>query len=344
MSSEIYYPEINGGIISGRVVNKDTHLPAKGQNVSVSISGENFIFKAETTNEDGYFEVSINENYDNEIGVLQILGEDRENYKLEIDETPSVDFSQLKFNSFKITPSMKEMIIKRSINNQIENGYYEIKPDTIISSVKKEAFYTNYEITTYVLDEYTKFYTVKDIFIEIVENVWSTKNKEGNRVFYVSNYIDANKNHLPLIFIDGVLIQNHQHLLNYNATKIKEISVLRGDAHFGTAIYQGVIIVKTINGDYKNQLVGDYLIEQPLFKSQLSKKYFHQTYNENRNSSRRIPDYRNQLLWEPKVIINSEEEVIIFYTSDISGDYEVCLEGFTINGLPISIREVITIK
>ncbi len=89
---------------------------------------------------------------------------------------------------------------------------------------------------------------------------------------------------------------------------------------------------------------GDYLIEHKLLKSQPQKSYYQQVYNVSSNSSNRIPDFRNQLLWEPKITINSEEVVIYFYTSDNSGDYEVCLEGFTINGLPISIREVITIK
>ena len=342
--SEVYYPEINGGVIYGKVLNKNTNLPAKDHNVSISISGENFIFKTEATNNEGEFDLSINESYDNEKGIIQVLGEDREDYKIEISEMSSVDLSQLKFNSFKITSSMRDMIIERSIYNQIENGYYEIKPDTITSSVKKEAFYKDYKITTYVLEDYTKFYTVKDIFIEIVENVWSTKNKNGNRVFYVSNVKDSNKNHLPLIFIDGVLIQNHQHLLDFKASNIKEISVLQGDAHFGTAIYQGVIIIKTNEGDYKNKLTGDFLLEQTLFNAQTQKKYYRQTYNNNNNVSNRIPDFRNQLLWEPKITINTDKEVIYFYTSDNSGEYEVCIEGFTNNGLPISLRGTFTVK
>ena len=343
-NSEIYDPEINGGVIYGRVLNKNTNLPAKNQNVSISIPGENFIFKTEITNDDGEFDLSINEAYENDKGIIQVLGENRDDYRIEIDEMASVDISRLEFNSFKITPSMKDKIIERSVYNQIENGYYEIKPDTIISSAKKDPFYTNYKVTTFVLDDYTRFYTVKDVFVEIIENVWSTTNKDGNRVFYVSNVKDSNKNHLPLIFIDGVLIQNHQHLLDYKATKIKEISVLQGDAHFGNAIYQGVIIVKTNDGDYKNQLTSDYLIEQVLFKAQPQKNYFHQTHNNDNKASNRVPDFRNQLLWEPKIIIDSNEEVINFYTSDNSGEYEICLEGFTNNGLPISLRETFTVK
>jgi len=341
--SEVYYPEINGGVITGKVLYKESNLPAKGQNVSLSISGNDFIFKTETTNDDGVFNISVNENYDNETGILQVLGMERELFSLELNETPSVDLSELKFNSFTITPAMKDMIVTRSIYNQIENAYYSIKPDTIVSLPDKKPFYTEYNSKVYVLEEYTRFYTVKDIFIEIVENVWSTKNKEGNRVFYVNNVENANKTHLPLIFMDGVLIQNHEHLLNYNANKIKTISVLQGNAHFGTTIYQGVIIVETIDNEYKNLSKGDFLKKTTLFKPQPIKNYFHQNYNNNSNDHR-IPDFRNQLLWNPSIKINTNEKEVVFYTSDNTGDFEICLEGFTANGNPITLQKIITVK
>ncbi len=342
--TEIYSPEINGGVISGNIINKSTNLPAQGENVSISIPGEHFIFKTATTDENGNFNLSIKENHNKETGIIQVLGEDRENFSVEITETPSVDLSQLKFNSFKITPSIKEMVLERSIYNQIENGYYAIKPDTIVSLAVQKPFYSEYNSTIYVLEDYAKFSTVKDVFIEIVEDVWTTKNKNGDRVFYVSNLKDRNKNHPPIIFIDGVIIQNHQYLLDYNENNIKEIIVLQGDVHFGTAIYQGAIIVKTINGDYKNHHSSDYLIEKKLFKPQPQKNYFQQSYHNSNTVSSRIPDFRNQLLWEPKIILKSSKEVISFYTSDNSGEYEICLEGFTNSGLPISLKKIINVK
>ena len=342
--SEIYNPEINGGIISGSILNNSTNLPAQEEDVSISIPGKNFIFKTVTTDENGAFNISIKENHIKETGIIQVLGEDRENFSVEITETPSVDLSQLKFNSFKITPSIKEMVLERSIYNQIENGYYAIKPDTIVSLPAQKPFYSDYNSTVYTLEDYAKFNTVKDVFIEIVEDVWTTKNKNGDRVFYVRNFTDNNKNHLPLIFMDGVLIQNHNHLIEYKANKIKKIEILQGEAHFGTSIYQGVIIVETIDGDYKNLLKGGFLKELNLFNPQPTKNYFHQVYNDNSDNSQHIPDFRNQLLWSPNIKLNTKEQEISFYTSDNSGDYEICLEGFTIYGKPITIRKVIHVE
>jgi len=342
--SEIYNPEINGGIISGSILNNSTNLPAQDENVSISIPGENFIFKTVTTDENGVFNISIKENHITETGIIQVLGEDREIFSVEITETPSVDLSQLKFNSFKITSSIKEMILERSIYNQIENGYYAIKPDTIVSLPIQKPFYSDYNSIIYTLEDYAKFTTIKDVFIEIVEDVWTTKSKNGDRVFYVRNFTDNNKNHLPLIFMDGVLIQNHNHLIEYKANKIKKIEILQGEAHFGTSIYQGVIIVETIDGDYKNLLKGDFLKELKLFNPQPTKNYFHQVYNDNSDNSKHIPDFRNQLLWSPNIKLNTKEQETSFYTSDNSGDYEICLEGFTIYGKPITLRKIIHVE
>ena len=144
--------------------------------------------------------------------------------------------------------------------------------------------------------------------------------------------------------MDGVLIQDHNHLLEYKANKVTKIEVLRGEAHFGTKIYQGVIIVETLDNDYKNVLKGDFLKETKLLKPQPIKKYFHQVYKENNQINQRIPDFRNQLLWSPSIKLNANKKEVTFYTSDSKGDYEICLEGFTSYGKPITLRKIINVN
>ncbi|MNL81466.1 hypothetical protein D3C87_2085940 [compost metagenome] len=57
----------------------------------------------------------------------------------------------------------------------------------------------------------------------------------------------------------------------------------------------------------------------------------------------RIPDFRNQLLWNPDVKLNKDSQTS-FYTSDVAGNYEIRLEGFAKNGTPVSIKELIEVK
>ncbi|MCH7785303.1 MAG: hypothetical protein IIB06_07800 [Bacteroidetes bacterium] len=342
----VYLPELRGELITGSVVYKETNLPASDKKVAISISGKEFIFKISSTNNNGVFYFNLDKEYTNSSAIIQVIGSDKEKYKIEISEYPSVDYSTLEFNKFKINPGMKDIILERSIYNQIENGYFSVKPDSIIIKNVKLPFYYGESTTTYDLDDYTRFSTVKEVFVEIVKHVWTRKISNEETVFQVRSYVMENdSNLLPLIIVDDVLIQDHNHLFEYNANKIKTVSILREKYFFGTQIYQGIIAIKTIDGDYKNRLYGDYIDTIELFSPQPEKNYFHQMYDEKTDAiSNRIPDFRSQLLWIPRININSEEITLQFFTSDNSGDYEICLEGFTVHGKPVSIRNIITVE
>jgi hypothetical protein len=71
-----------------------------------------------------------------------------------------------------------------------------------------------------------------------------------------------------------------------------------------------------------------------------SKEYYSPNYpNE---SLRRIPDYRYQLLWNPEVKFN--DEPLRLFTSDLNGEFEINLEGFTEDGKPISITKTFYVE
>ena len=80
-----------------------------------------------------------------------------------------------------------------------------------------------------------------------------------------------------------------------------------------------------------------------MFKPLRNKNYFKQVYAED-DKFNRIPDFRSQLLWEPNFNLNKNEDTIFFFTSDNNGDYEISLEGFTNDGQPVSLREIISVN
>ncbi len=49
-------------------------------------------------------------------------------------------------------------------------------------------------------------------------------------------------------------------------------------------------------------------------------------------------------VWLPEVDLDSESFDISFFTSEIAGEYEICLEGFTNFGEAISLIKKITVK
>ena len=341
-----FIPESRGTILKGKVIEKQSKLPAK-QNVSISVAGKNFLFRGKSTNEKGEFVfLALGANYENNNAIIQVLGDTKKDYKIVMEEDAAIDYSSLSFKSFQIDESLRELITERSIYNQVENGFYSIKPDTI-RPVKPKVPFTYYEeSTSYNLDEFTRFSTMKEVFTELIKNAWTGTDTLGNAVVKVRQFEDVQEtNFLPLLFIDGVFVQNHDHLLSYNALKVDKITVLQKQYVFGTQHYQGVILVVTKLKDYQNQDYGDYLKNIAMFQPQQPKSYFQQTYsNESSEREARTPDYRTQLLWEPNIELSTKEMNFEFFTSDNLGQYEISLEGFTVEGKPVSLRQMISVE
>ena len=245
------------------------------------------------------------------------------------------------FNDFKITPKLINLILKKSILNQVENAYHSVKNDSILPTNFVAPSY-EYNEKKYFLNDYSRFKTLKETVTEVVDAVYILQNK-GEYTFHVKFYNDVVKSDLlPLVLIDGVLIQNHHTIIDYDSNNIESIGVVRDKYIYGGQLFMGIISIKTFKADYKHSVSESYIKKVKLIKPQVSKKYFKQEYNDSKLN--RIPDFRNQLLWQPDFVLSNNEALISFYTSNNTGDYEICIEGYTNDGKPVSLREIISVK
>jgi hypothetical protein len=244
----------------------------------------------------------------------------------------------LSFKDFEIDASLKGAITKRSVYNQIENGYYSVKPDTITAMVPANSFVRYEKGITYNLDDYTRFPTMTEVIVEIMKTVYTANDTDGNKVVKVVEREFARPTQdNALLFIDGVFIEDHADFLAFDALQVDRVKFIRNGYVFGKTDYQGVVLVTTKDQNFKpDQSLGS-LKEIDLFVPNVQKQYFNQQYaQETAKISNRIPDYRLQLLWQPTINIDFRELPFEFYTSDVAGTYEIVLEGFTNNGTPIS--------
>jgi hypothetical protein len=146
-----------------------------------------------------------------------------------------------------------------------------------------------------------------------------------------------------LVMVDGLLLQDHSALIDYDARKIQTIKIIRDKIYLGPEIYQGAVLVETIDGDFPQIYNAPNSLKIELKHPEIAKKYFQQVYNKE-NKDNRIPDYRYQLLWNPELSPNKADNVISFFTSDVDGKFEVVLEGFTARGTPVYIRKNFTVE
>ncbi|WP_161991924.1 hypothetical protein [Flagellimonas algicola] len=345
LESPSYLPELRGELISGTITPKDLDFVLEEEEVALSIPGKQFVLKLTRTNWAGEFYFNLNQEYLNSKANVQILGKNWNKYQLQINEQPSLDYGALQFNKLHISPEMTDLILKRSVHNQVENAFIELKQDTVMPIAQTLPIYRNFSIK-YDLDDYTRFSTVRETASEVLEHVWVLKRKDGEEVLKVRQEEEGvASNLLPLVLMDGLLIQKHSDIIDYDAKKLKRINISREKCVINSIIYNGIIAMETIEGNFQEEFSRDYINRVDLFSPLPMQKYFNQKYHQaTKPNTDQIPDFREQLLWQPQVVLDSDTSQLEFYTSDVLGAYEVSFEGFTAQGNPVSWKETFVVN
>lgn len=339
--SQIYLPELRGEIISGRVFSKETALPILNAKVGVSIAGKESLFKVANTNELGIFYLNVEKDYDSQNAIIQVISDNRDAFRIEIDQLEAVNYQKIDFFKLKITSEQKEYILNHSIYNQIENTYSNVKPNQPIEIDSIIPFFNSKE-KTYLLDDYTRFPTLKETVIEIIPEVFIRQRKGINQLHVKLYDEDIESGLNTLVLVDGIMVQDQNDLVLYNTAKIKKISVVSEQYFYGSEIFEGIVSIETFEGDFNSIPNADYIKSVKLFKPLQKQSYFEQKYID--ETYDRIPDFRRQLLWNPAIQLNKNDKTITFFTSDVNGKYEICLEGFTTLGKPVSLKKVISVS
>lgn len=134
----------------------------------------------------------------------------------------------------------------------------------------------------------------------------------------------------PLILVDNVEV-NIDFLNSVSASQIKQVEVYKGATAgiFGVRGANGVLAFFTKNGmnDYSNY--NSESVEVVIMEGyQEYKEFYNVKYDKIKNQE--TPDYRTVLSWEPSIKTSSEGSYYSsFYTSDVTGNYILIIEGIT---------------
>lgn len=347
IKDSLIIPEQTGELIAFKVLDKDTQIPVTNMNMILSFLGTNTNLRSSTTDQNGnFYSYSRQTNLADTVYVQRADNDDPILLKPLTQDIPYT--SSIAFHDFKITSSDEELIKQRSTYNQIENAFFEVKKDTVITEVRNII----YEIDApevFDLDAYTRFPTLKETFIEIVTNV-QVQGFEGEQAIWVTEEVPEARDKLyvyypPIILFDGVMVKNMAKILSFDARKVQSIHVYRKKFELAGNTYRGKISIDTKNNNFKDIIVGAGIAAGGLQKPAATKNYYNQSYETGVGLDyERIPDYRYQLYWQPSLNIDAKETSLYFYTSDVPGKYEVILEGFTTYGKPVSQIHEFTVK
>lgn len=334
------FPETRGEIFSGKITAKNEGDALEDKKIALSIPGENFDFKITSTDKSGNFHFLM-DNFNGEEAYFQVLEKNKENYKIELFENSKIKTNIIE-RDIKINPSYAKAFLKRSIANQIQNIYYHTKSDTVFAYKKNKPFYYGSD-KEYILSDYNPQNTVKEIFIEIVPEVYVSK-KDGKQVFGVYDY-EVNSSNIyynTLVLVDGFLLQDVDEILTFDPAFFTKINFVNKGYFLNKYMFNGVVNLTTKDLNYIPKIDQDYIIKKTIERPQLVKRYFNVNYS--KNSFEKIPDYRYQLCWEPNITEISSQKAFEFYTSDIPGNYKIQIEGITKNGETVLMENYIRVN
>ncbi|WP_414000203.1 hypothetical protein ACMDB5_06530 [Flavobacterium sp. W1B] len=332
-------PELRGEIITGRITSVSEEI--KNKKIALSFIGKNYDLKLSKTDEQGKFIFNLEKSNPNSNIVIQVLEGNKDEYIIEIDKPKKTDFSSLSFSSLQFHSESNKNITERLISSQVENAYYNVKKDSLISPNGFIPFYGS-QSKEYKLDDFTRFTTMQETITEVVAGVIFIK-KNNNYTLQVYDYDENYESPLaPLVVVDGLLIEDLNEFFTYNPKNINKVNVVKGLYYYGSKTFNGLICFTTKNGDYETKLKGDFIIRPDILRPQAKKEYFQPDYTNNKNS--RTPDYRHQLLWLSNVDLSNKNSNIQFYTSDVSGKFEVTLEGLSASGKAVFIKDIIEVN
>ena len=338
-------PEIRGELITGVVKNAQNDIAVPNVKVMITVPGEQYDIRIVATNESGEFFANIDEaSAGNRIFIQPMVSNPREFQVILDDGKGNINAEQLNFGSFSLSEDFDEVILARSVQNQIENAYFSVKPDTLLLPAAELPFYGKVG-KQYMLDEYTRFPTIEETALEILDKAWLSKKSENVEFALRSdNGETLAQEYGSLLIVDGIPVANQKSFIqNYDAYKIESIAIISDQYRIGSSIFDGIVDVKTKKMDFLNTRL-DVQEGFEVLRPVNSKNYFRQSYP-SQTYNTRIPDQRNQLLWIPNLNLDdSAGRTIEFYTSDIVGEFIIVLEGFKESGAFVKYEERISVN
>ncbi len=213
---------------------------------------------------------------------------------------------------------------QKSIDVQIENNYSNFKRDVIVNTANPEIFSGRIG-KTYDFDQYVRFSTIAEVIVEIIPEL--RLRERNGRVELLMPYIENKSSTLDsvLILLDGIPVRTKD-FVRINPLHLKRVDLVLEQIRLGYVEYRGVAIFSSFgrDGSLLGNLPGYSKVDITPLQSAV--EYYQPNYAGSKST---LPDHRNQLLW--KTDLNFGEE-INFYTSDLTGTFEIVLQGHDMQG------------
>jgi hypothetical protein len=321
-------PEYEGHFVNGRIISRNTRLPSKNIVGYLTVMDDGNAFYNSSTDKTGKIKFLVTKLNSADSIIVQTNSYYDRDQQIEI-ESPFYDkFPAQKTPAFTATDEFPNTILEQSINAQVTQLYYQDELNTFkIIKTDSTPFYLK-EDMRYLLDDYTRFSKLEDVFREYVRPVGVTK-RQG--VFHLTVFTDANRyliDQEPLVLVDALPVFHMNTLFTYDPLKVKTIDIVQHKYFKSGAVFPGIISLKTFRGRTDGEMIDPNANVLAYEIVQKQRKFYSPSYDT--AISTHMPDFRSTLYWNPSLRADASGNTEVeLFSSDLEGKFVISIRGFS---------------
>lgn len=328
-----YLPEYEGHIITGKIIDNQTGNPVLDKvsiTTGLSFSGDGIRFFPGQQNKTG--DVRFITSGISGIKEIATVADDPDE-KLRVDiQSPFVSrFASKPMPVLHIDSVHYSQLLARSVALQLLHYFSN---DSLDNHTVSEPHFKMKPTWSYLLDEYTRFTTMREVFTEFIkEGGFRRRDGKWEISIIVKRSDNTVQYSMPLVFLDGVPILDHEIVFNYDPLTVEKINVYHVPSLMGGYKFDGIIELITYDKLHQDLNLNKSTQIVPYEGPQLHHQFHTPDYSDEKNRRSRIPDGRHTLLWNPDVQTDGKSFATLpFDTSDLTGEFQATVEGITKEG------------
>jgi hypothetical protein len=343
-SKPAFIPEYRGHLVSGTVTDENKN-PVRGVPTYLSTPGKNIQLYTAISTSTGVIRFEMKDFFGSKRLIVQTNAEKDSTKTLKIHSPYSDSFASHILPAFDMPPILSKNLLTRSVAMQVQDIYYgDDSLKFTLPSIDSTAFFGKAD-ETYYLDDYTRFPVMEEVMREYIPGVIVRKRKDGFH-FLVMDHVRRDLfQDDPLILLDGMPIFDVDKIMAFDPVKVKKLEVITSKYFLGPLAFPGIVSYTTYTGDLAGYQVQPSAVSINYEGLQRQREFYSPLYENEKQRNSRMPDRRNLLLWVPHIVLNEDgRHQLEFYTSDLTGEYSIVVEGMNRNGFSGSAVNTFTVK
>ena len=323
--------EYEGEIIRGHVTGTDEagRKALLGKQVYLSSPGTGENLYAETITEGGQVTFVTSNIYGDRELFLEIEGLDNRGAgHLEL-ESPFLNLAAGEIPSLQLYAGWASALELRGLGMQVEKNF---DADTLYNHLPTNLhrIFDGRDRTRYVLDDYTRFPLMEELFIEFIPEL-RVRRVNDRRELQVRIKNHQNGVYFPtsdaLVMLDGIPVLDHEKVLSYDPLLVQFIDIYEKAYFFGPKSYTGVVNFVTYKGTLPSMQFADNVRIVDFQGCSLPLSYTCA------GVDARYPDFRQTIYWHPILTLAPGERLEIECKTPLyDGRFDVVAEGLTRQG------------